>query len=248
MVTQCKWLVLLVVIVLLSNGCISDEKSGSRTAASPTDARRLWIDPIMTALGVTGRSYLVCPKGKCVILHYPPTEPEAPDLGNVLDLDPDSPEDDGEMYCDEASPWCSVSATGSDLSTFNCCTFAVGDVVGLTPADWINPVSTGNTDDSNPMLILLDSYFIRVKAYAGPDLNWDAIENDDQLQENDVLCYVQTGEKAIEFVHAGKICKNKGHNWLVSKFGLGPLVKAPLRSAGSFFSGHFDVVWVYRSS
>jgi hypothetical protein len=204
------------------------------------------IDPVVTAMGLTGRSVLECPTGRCIILHYPPADLEPPDLSQVLDSDPNSTEDNGEVYFELASPWCAPAVTDAALSTFNCCTYAVGDIVGLTPGDWINPVPDGNTDNSNPMQILLDSYFRRVKVYQDPTADWEGIERDQDLRRDDVLCYVQTGEESVQFVHVGKVYPLNGKNWLLSKFGCGPIVRAPISASGNHFSGHWTKVWVYR--
>jgi hypothetical protein len=240
-------LVVLLVVPCLAGGCYSDDEIGLPAPASPFTVQRLRLDAIVTAMGVTGRSVLDCPAGKCILLHYPPVELEAPELSAVLESDPASSEDDGELFEEDGNRWCSAAAKGANLSTFNCCTFAVGDIVGLTPADWVNPVASGNTDDTNPMEILLDSYFQCVKVYPGPTVNWQAIERDQDLHVHDVLCFVQVEPSASQFVHVGKVLPNKGINWLVSKFGCGPLVKASIAATGEHFSGHWTEVRVYRS-
>jgi hypothetical protein len=206
------------------------------------------LEPIITHVGLTGRSVLACTAGYCVILHYPPAPVEIEDLTSVLEDDPHSDQDNGEVYDDPRSPWCSPNVVPSALNTFNCCTFAVGDVVGLTPRDWIRPIPSGDTYFTAPMEVLLDSFFRRVKIYPAPKSDWSRIENDSDLQEDDVICFVAVGREYTTYTHVGKIFKRLDKNWIISKFGAGPILRTTLRATAAKFSDQFDQVWVYRAT
>jgi hypothetical protein len=161
----------------------------------------------------------------------------------VAEGDPATEEDDGAFFFDEKSPWVSIYYT---QCTFNCCSFVVGDVVGLTVRDWIAPAPSGDTDGTVPMRVLLDSYFREVRVYKEPIADWRSIHQDATLQQDDVLCYVKTSGPTPEVIHAGRIWRINGVNWLVSKMGTGPIVRATIQSTGALFPGAFDEIQVYR--
>ncbi len=243
-----RLLSLMLVVAASSLGC--DHRSTGEWSL-PIDVpevigERRRIEPIRTHLGLTGRSVLACPAGYCVILHYPPAPVDIEDLTDVLEGDPASDEDNGELYYDPNSRWCTAAAMGEARNTFNCCTFAVGDVAGLTPEDWIVPIPSGDAFNTLPMDVILNSYYQRVQAIEGPRINWQAIERDDSLQTDDVLCYVRTTDQYVCYTHVGKIWKQDGRNWLISKFGAGPIIRATVEATGQGFSGEFDKIWIYR--
>jgi hypothetical protein len=238
----------ILLFAVFSVGCQHHSSGDSTLPFDVPDAigQRRRIEPIRTHLGITGRSVLACPAGYCIILHYPPAPVETEDLSTMLEGNPDTDDDSGEVYDDPTSQWCTPSAMGEARNTFNCCTFAVGDVAGLTPDDWILPTPSGDAFNTLPMEVLLDSYYQRVKTFDGPQFDWRAIERDESLQTDDVLCYVRTTDQYRCYTHAGRIWRHDGRNWLISKCGAGPIVRATIEATGLRFWGEFDTIWIYR--
>jgi len=235
-------------VAIGSSGC---GRRPARATRLPVDVpesvgQRILIDPIHTYLGLTGRSVLACPAGYCVILHFPPEPVPVEDLTDVLEGDPGTDADDGEVYDDPDSPWCSALAAGPSRNTFNCCAFAVGDVAGLTPDDWIMPMLCGDTFDTLPMQVLLDSFYERLQALDGPGFHWRALEGDAHLRTDDVLCFVSTTGQHTCYSHVGRILRKGGRNWLISKFGAGPILRTTIQAAGYKFAGQYDKIWIFR--
>lgn len=241
---RCWFLTVLVALPLLGCGTeVVPSLLGSSAADRP---ERRWIDPIRTSMGITGRSVLTCAAGDCIVLHYPPLPVAKDNLRNMLELDPDTPADEVELCEESWEEWYAPSPLGVTLNTFNCCTFAVADVVGLTRNDWVRPSATGDTYYTVPMQVILESYFHPVRTYHGPVIPWGIVEEDDQLREDDVLCYTRTDLPAIQFAHVGKIVKVDGRNRLLSKYGSGPIVRTSLELLGNVLVGEFDEIQVYR--
>jgi len=198
-------------------------------------------------IGVTGRSILTCPTGDCIILHYPPAAVKPNDLSQFLAGDPDTPDDDGELYSDPSGRWCQAGESYTALNSFNCCTFAVGDVVGLTPDDWISPTRNGDTYFTLPMQVILDSYFERIQVYKYPIADWAVLESDPQLRAGDVICLMNVRSDWLAYAHAGRICKKNGKNWVISKFGAGPIVKTTLEAIGREYAHISNEIRIYRA-
>ena len=82
-------------MVCVANGCgskLPSEQDSIVAAGQP----QIWIEPVRTNVGVTGRSVLHCSAGECIILHYPPTFVDIKNLDEALKFNPDSLDDDGE--------------------------------------------------------------------------------------------------------------------------------------------------------
>ena len=193
--------------------------------------------------GLVGRSVLECPAGECIILHYPrrlPTEEEVSTYTNTLSVR------QGDLAAGAGSPWNTEDSFGGVGGTFNCCTFAVGELLGLSTADWLAPNATGDTNYTVPMRIVLESYFEPIRSYKGPDIDWESIEGDKELRDDDVLCFVNMADSGEEYAHVGRIRKRSVVNLLISKLGIGPNVESPMRATAMDFRGQFRDVRIYR--
>jgi hypothetical protein len=243
----------ILVAVVLVPGC-----GDVGIAHRPGGPERYHIAPVPTQSGLAGRSVVECPAGPCIVLHFPPYEMNPQEsremeefVARMLIGDPSTTADDGELFRDEQHRWCAETDGEVMQSTFNCCTFAVGDVVGLTADDWIMPLECGQADGTFPMQVVLDSYFELAHQYRvdGRPFDWARIESDAELQQDDVLCFVQTlltGGTSTRIVHAGRIWKHKGRNWIASKIGAGPILMTPIETLAREFGGQFDVVRIHR--
>lgn len=236
-------LLLLLAAGLLLNGCQHDSDSARLAQAGSNRSDRVWLEPVPSVIGLTGRSVMSCPAGKCVVLHFPPVDLKEEDAVEILTDDPSVAASEVELYHDPSGRWCQDDPHAV-TNTFNCCTYAVGDVVGLTTDDWISPEPTGATCYTVPMQVILDSYFWRVRAYQRP---FEHVAVDPTLHADDVLCFASTGGPVLTFCHAGRICKKDGENWIISKFGSGPLVRTTIRAAVVEYDDYFDEIWVYRA-
>jgi hypothetical protein len=233
--------------ILTTAGCTDSRTSGDTASVHSRTPARKWLEPVRTNLGITGRSVLKCPAGDCVVLHYPPQRYTTAEQARYLRQDPSRPNSEAHLYHDPDNRWCQTDALYPVNNTFNCCAYAVGDAVGLTVDDWIAGEATADTRFINPMQVLLDSYYKRVKVYDQPGPSLGRIANDRELRDEDVLCFVDTrGSHGPVFNHAGRICKRNGINWLVSKYGSGLLVCATIRTVAREYADSFDQVWIYR--
>jgi hypothetical protein len=239
----------LILLATVSTGCGPATDLAGPPSSGAEQVERYWLESVRTAKGITGRSVLPCRAGDCILLHYPTLGPEElKSLSDYHETSAVSAVHGGELYLDPDDPWCAAAAKEFVRDSFNCCTYAVGDVAGLTPGDWLEPAPIGETCYTVPMQVILDSYFCCLRVYPGPAFDWQAIEADPELQVGDVLCYVQTTKTGVQYVHAGRICRQDGRNLLVSKMGVGPLVRATIQATGQEFLNTFSEVRVYRKA
>lgn len=243
MIPKPNWLLCGAILGGLLSGCDSGTPSREHAEHAGANPDREWMEPVRTMIGLTGRSILRCPAGDCIVLHFPPVRLDNREALEIFKRLPDIAEEDAEVYLDPNSRWCQQDA-GHATNTFNCCTYAVGDVVGLTTADWISCDPIGNTCLINPMQVLLDSYFERVKVYRQPFMG---METDPALQADDVLCFVNTSSPRPTYCHAGRVCKKDGTNRLISKIGEGPILRTSIKAVAMRYSADFDEIWVYRA-
>jgi len=244
------WFALPMMIAMLGLVVVAGQFRSTTQAVGDTAvaaAERVWLEPVRTLAGITGRSVLECPAGSCIILHYPPLHVDLGDLRGFLEESAQTTDEVAEIYSDPANRWSWAETAYRTNNTFNCCTYAVGDVVGLTTDDWVAPSASGDTYYTVPMQIILDSYFDQIRTYRDPSNGWEEVVLDTHLREEDVLCCVSTEGRRPDFAHAGRICKKNGTNWLLSKFGSGPIVRSTLRKVASEYDGLFDQIWVYRA-
>lgn len=192
---------------------------------------------------VVVRSILKCPAGDCLIEHYlrAPT-----DISRFSEYRQD---DSGEVVFVTGNRWYAGQDAGSCAATFNCGTFAVGDYLGLTPADWLHPESSQDGFPT-PVAVILDSFFDPVCEMSVTEaLNPLLFEADSRLRDGDVLCFEKIprdGDPSRRIMtHVARIQKKDGVNRLLSKFGEGPVVLSDIKFAHRMFPGG-EVVKVYR--
>ena len=101
-------------------------------------------EPVRRAKCIAVRSILLCPAGECVILHFPPAWTNKTGVDCYTESVPADLRREIAVCRDAAAPWCRAGWRDVAGSTFNCCTCAVGDVMGLTPVDWIEPNASGD--------------------------------------------------------------------------------------------------------
>jgi len=193
------------------------------------------------------RTVLECPRGACILLHFPLREDYRPDsMSDLLSGRPGTDADDGQIVTEVGTAW-HVERAGQ-LAQFNCCAYAAGDVIGLGPGDWLCGEVNPLTDGTNPMQVVLESYYERVAEFAPPfsERAIETFEASSQLREDDVVCLV--GSHGPEFPHAMRVRRRGDRNWVVGKFGEDPILWTPLGTVGGAYEGQFDRVWVFRLS
>lgn len=193
------------------------------------------------------RTVLECPRGPCILLHFPVRADYRPDtMEDLLAGLPETKSDDGQIIAADGTAW--HVERPAQLAQFNCCTYAVGDVIGLGPGDWlcgdVNPL----TDGTNPMQVVLDSYYRQVAEFP-PPFSEEAIKSFEKskvLRDDDVVCLV--GSRGPEYPHAMRVRRRRDHHWVVGKFGEDPILWTPLSTVGAAYEGQFDQVSVFRLS
>ena len=235
---------LTLVCVVASAGCYS---TSDVEATSQTSLPVRSLESIRTWRGLTGRSILTLPAGDCPVLHYPPGEADHTGVNDLLAGDPTTDADNGFIYRPPVSSrWYVPPDDDEYLSTFNCCTYAVGDRLQLTTRDWIEPYASGATRYIVPFQVVIDSYYRDVKQW--PSLEPDqlaSLERDTDLAAGDVICFMDSNPRA-PYVHVGLIVKHGDQNWMRSKFGTGPIIEATIAATAKHYAVQFDSIKVYR--
>lgn len=153
----------------------------------------------------------------------------------------------GRLLCKgrPENPWCR-NGTKPDPS-FNCHAYSVGDIIGLTPTDWLDGASSELTNGMNPVQVALDNYFSLILELDKNPESVSGVAEASWLREDDVLALVKHDpDGSVEYVHSGRIVKEHGENWLASKLGEGPLIVAPLIAYTIEYEGLFDTIKVFR--
>jgi hypothetical protein len=184
--------------------------------------------------------------GTCVIFHFPPTYSTRASLDRILKTEADSPDCAAELIVDPRDMWACASASPALACTFNCCTYAVGEVAGLSVNDWLPSEASGDTLQTVPMQVVLDSFFDRIRVYRQPLEDWSVVEGDQSLRAGDVFCLVDSSGATPAYIHAGKICKRNGRNWVDSKLGPGPVVRSTVKALVVEYSKSREELWIYR--
>ncbi|MEQ9408548.1 MAG: hypothetical protein RIK87_12510 [Fuerstiella sp.] len=190
-----------------------------------------------------GRTRCDFPAGPCIVLHYPevPTKIDAFDILRGDDF--------GEVVFKPGNVWYAGQEDGYCSSTFNCCTFAVCDYVGLTTADWIatDPMADGFP---TPIAVIIDSYADLICEYSIREaIDLQEFLKDGRLRDNDVVCFERASAESDplrrRFTHVGRVQHHNGVNRLLSKFGQGPIARTNLRFPYRMYPGA-DLIRVYR--
>ena len=232
----------------------------SGCGSSGTDIpERYSIESMQGDFGLVGRSVIKCPAGDCILVHFPPEVAEFKSLNDgmteghtvdatvksILRLDDADSENDGEIMIPDAR-WGGAEADQVSFDTFNCCAFAVGDLLDLREGDWLNPAPRNTTNQTRPFQIVLDSYFREVLRASVYEIDWASLESSTAIHEGDLVCFSSTMKDLLEVVHVGVVQKRNGKNWLVSKIGLGPIVRGTMSATGKAYLLGWDVLVVYR--
>ena len=221
---------------LLSSGDSGGRRPAEK-ALEPAYSRRHRID--------VPRTSLECPAGNCILLHFPIREDyQSSSMDDLLEGRPGTDADDGEVVTGEGTQW-HVDAP-AQLAQFNCCAYAAGDVVGLGPGDWLCGEVNPLTDGTNPMQVLLESFYEKVADFAPPFTSGaiEAFETSRLIGDDDVVCLV--GSRGPDYPHAMRIRDRRDRHWVVGKFGEDPILWTPLETVGGAYEGQFDRVWVFR--
>jgi hypothetical protein len=223
------------------SGATSDDRSAGNLVFN---LKRVPIAPLMKpGAAYISRSLLECPAGPCVLEHRP--EEWTP----LEELDKYQQDDFAELIFKPGNPWHVGQDSGICAATFNCATFAVGDFIGLTPNDWLNPAPSSDGYPT-PIAVILDSFFTPVHELSLIDAVHDRqFETDERLREGDVVSFERIDDRddptRRNFTHLGLVQKQDGVNRLLSKFGQGPVLLSDLNFAHRMFPGGQKIV-VYR--
>ena len=227
---------LLLGLLIFTTACNKEGEFTLHFEASP-ELLRKQLPSVHTGQGLTGRTAVSIGQGTFVLLHHPLQGVEAPNLEQLLGRNTAEPDDDGMIVEDEADLW--VEAANDCATSFNCCTYAVGADIGLTPYDWVQPIATESTLMINPMQTILENCYKVVCTYqlnSQETLNaYKSLEGRDDIFDGDVACFVRGSGDSVRFLHAGRIKKKSGRNWLVSKMGAGPIVISTIERTAAYY-------------
>ena len=123
---------------------------------------------------------------------------------------------------------------------------AVGDAIGLGRGDWLAGEVNPLTDGTNPMQVVLDSYYEKVAEFPPPfsKSGINVFETSSAIRDNDVVCLV--GSRGPDYPHAMRVRGRKGRHWVVGKFGEDSVLWTPIATVARAYEGQFDRVWVLR--
>jgi hypothetical protein len=130
-------------------------------------------------------------------------------------------------------------------TTFNCATFAIGDVIGLSRSDFLTPQAVSFTNMQNPAHVLLQEFFYCLATYPLAEIKWHELDRLETLSDNDVVVFATHGSSE-EYVHLGRIAKWQGRNRMLSKMGRGPIVRGTIERTAQAYEGRFDEIQIYR--
>lgn len=201
------------------------------------------LAPIPTPLGICGRRLYRFEHGDCIVLRQPVK----------LFIDEDrlrysGTDEDNELVRQQmpiSDRWYTDPNQPEEQTTFNCATFAIGDVIELDRHDFLTPESVSFTNYQNPVDVLLREFYYEVESYSLESVDWKQLERLDSLEENDVVVFGYRNRND-SFAHLGKIQKLNGRNRMISKMGQGPIVRGTLQATADVFSGSFEEIRIYR--
>ena len=201
------------------------------------------LSPVPTSTGISGRRLFRFRRGECIVLRPPielVSEEEQQRYGDT---------DDETGLVREVLPpdsrWRVASDRPEEQTTFNCATFAIGDVIGLSRADFLTPQAVSLTNMQNPAHILLEEFFYRVTTVPLAEIKWQDLDRLKSLRDNDVVVFANHGSNE-EYVHLGRIAKWQGRNRMISKMGRGPIVRGTIQRTAQAYEGRFDEIQIYR--
>ena len=223
------------------------------------DLVRRSLESIREDQGIVGRSAITCKTGDCIILHLPPgtnlsaDESEAREksamlekfLEVVMQHNDDDKSNDGYIV-PVGERWGGQHPTLNTLSTFNCCTYVMGDVLNLDSADWLDTHRRHPNEPQAPVQIVLDSYFRKILVSSTRELDWEELIKSTTLKEDDLICFSINLGKKYRLVHIGFAKKNGPDFWMECKLGPGPIVRATLSAMAKGYAGQFDQVIIFR--
>ncbi|KAA5546172.1 hypothetical protein FYK55_04560 [Roseiconus nitratireducens] len=201
------------------------------------------LAPIPTPIGVSGRRLFRFGEDECVVIR-PPVELVG-EVERQQYLGADEETDLVRQVLSPGNRWHTDPSRPEEQTTFNCASFAIGDVIGLSRADFINPRAVAFTNMQNPARVLLQEYFYRLETYPLAAVEWDELDTLESLGDDDVVVFATHG-KDDEYVHLGKIAKVHGRNRMVSKMGRGPIVRGTIQRTAQEYEGRFDEIQIYR--
>jgi hypothetical protein len=113
---------------------------------------------------------------------------------------------------------------------FNCHAYALGERIGLTPADWVEGEPTDLSMDTNPMEILLSVYFETIAIL--PVSEAHTLAHEQELQRGDIISFVRNRPYwGIVHGHSGRVIRVNDANWMASKLKTGRLLAIPILEA-----------------
>ena len=198
--------------------------------------------PVRFASGIAGRSIVPLAAGECVVLHVPPRYLRQADLENDLKGGIVLETDKLEIHREPAdSRWHVPESDLSQLSTFNCATYALGDAAGFTKSDWLELRSTSWTKGLNPTSLALTSHFDLIASFSWSTDLPPSMEAD-MLTPGDVVVFVTPQG----YCHLGKVQASEAGNILVSKLGAGPLVGGSISATANFYAKQVTAIEIYH--
>ena len=202
------------------------------------------IAPIRLPQGLAGRSSVPLPNGQCIILHCPMKFLSYGEMIARLGGDPNTAKDDLHLFREPVNSRWHVSRYDlSDLSTFNCATYALGDAIGLSKSDWVEPLATSWTGMQSSAKAILDDCFVLIESHDADGESWQTLETSPTSQHHDVVAFL---DEERGYAHFGRISKVGQQSTLVSKLGTGPIVHGTTQRTSLRVSGTFDKVQLFR--
>ena len=228
-------LAIIVFVVLTVNSAIA-----GRQRKYPTPET---LAPIPTPIGISGRRLFRFRGGECIVLR-----PQIELLSEEEQQRYRGTDEETELVRQVLLPgsrWHVEPNRPEELSTFNCATFAIGDVIGLSRADFLDPRAVSFTNMQNPAHVLLEEYFYCLATYPLAEIKWHELDKLESLSDNDVIVFATHG-LSREYVHLGRIAKWQGRNRMISKMGRGPIVRGTIQRTAQVYEGRFDEIQIYR--
>ena len=217
----------------------------SKTFAGRSSTLRIEpLTSVPTSRGITGRRVIQFRGGQCVVFRHPLHSHRPDDVWQAFAKGHEALE---PYEVPPEDPWYVAPDDVGQLSTFNCATFAIGESIGLTTSDWLEPYVDSAAQGVSPTAVVLEHFYGLVATHPLEQADWEKLDSIPEILDGDVLVLVHRMKNEAEIAHLGKMIKTPGGNRVVSKMGYGPFVQGSIRRTAQQFEGHFNEIQFFRA-
>ena len=153
----------------------------------------------------------------------------------------------GQLYLVQNNPWYDPKRKGFG---FNCHTFSMADVLGLSEKDWLASkleiIGDEVLEEIGGVGDILGNFYKKEGTFASGSL-MKGIADKVKLLENDMIMFTSGEGNKRRFIHSGLLTKRGDTWWIMSKVGdIDGIWVVPLDTLQNVFDKQFDTISIYR--